>query len=659
MANGSPRGRGAKRSRPKPAAQTPALASLRPGVHRWIGRLPKLCGADVELGNFIQGLERAGGTGYDASRALLREIRGVVSDLGRNTRTCQCQECVRKYGRSWGSWGAWGSSGSSGSSSYGGYGSSYGRSGHSWDTGSGGSAQTSWASPTGSSSAWSPQDWGRKYLRENGGCCYIDLDHLEVCLPEVISAYDHVAAWHAMLRVARRAMNAVNETLPPEQRLHVLVNNSDGKGNAYGSHMNFLVTRDCWENIFWRKLQYMLYLGAFQVSSIVYAGQGKVGSENCAPHADYQISQRADFFEQLSGIQTTFSRPIINSRDEALCGRRGRDEHGGVHPDEMMRRLHVIFYDSTLCHVASLLKVGVMQIVLAMIEAEAVNLDLTLESPLVALNSYSHDPTLQAKARTCSGRELTAVELQMLFFEEAQRFVGQGRCDGLVPRAGEILALWGDTLEKLRAGDFAALTGRLDWVLKRALIEQAMEANPHLDWESPEVKHLDHVYASLDEEQGLYWQCEEGGVVEAAVSDLDIERLRIEPPADTRAYTRAMLLRKGQAAVEDMNWDQIRFWFDGGYWAQHRTVTLANPLGFTKADWDGVDLARLSLEEALDRMEARDDEAEEVPVQAPVGAKACEKQEVDEGDEPRASSEVREDREDQTEQEEGQDHDGA
>ena len=37
-------------------------------------RVPKLCGADVELGNFILGVERAGGTGGAASRALLREV---------------------------------------------------------------------------------------------------------------------------------------------------------------------------------------------------------------------------------------------------------------------------------------------------------------------------------------------------------------------------------------------------------------------------------------------------------------------------------------------------------------------------------------------------------------------------------------------------------
>ena len=37
--------------------------------------MPRLCGADIELGNFIAGMEQAGGTGYEASRALLAEIK--------------------------------------------------------------------------------------------------------------------------------------------------------------------------------------------------------------------------------------------------------------------------------------------------------------------------------------------------------------------------------------------------------------------------------------------------------------------------------------------------------------------------------------------------------------------------------------------------------
>src|SRR4026208_2376933 len=140
----------------------------------------------------------------------------------------------------------------------------------------------------------------------------------------------------------------------------------------------------------------MLRLAAFRAAGIVFTGQGKVGSENGTPDVPFQLSARADFFGRLVGAQTTHNRPIVNSRDEPLCG------------TAEMARLHVIFFDNTLCHVASLLKVGVMQIVLAMIEAERIKPGLALEDPLDALLRWSHDPTLHARARLTSGRQITA-----------------------------------------------------------------------------------------------------------------------------------------------------------------------------------------------------------------------------------------------------------
>ena len=207
-------------------------------------------------------------------------------------------------------------------------------------------------------------------------------------------------------------------------------------------------------------------------------------------------------------------------------------------------RLHVIFYDQTLCHTASLLKVGVMQIILAMIEAGSVRTSLALDDPVEAVWQWSHDPTLQRHARLASGRKLTAVELQLLFWEEAQRFVAGGGCAGIVPEAQQILELWGDTLRKLRARDYPALARRLDWVLKLQILQRARQQRPDLDWSSPEIKHLDFMYASLDED-GLYWVLRKSGLVDTLVTDEEIERFRTEPPENTRAWTRANVAASG------------------------------------------------------------------------------------------------------------------
>ena len=529
-------------------------------------RLPKLCGADIELGNFILGLRSESGTGYQASRLLLREIEGLPRVERFRGEQCECPACRRV------------------------------RESTKAGEGNGDNAKGNGDPRVGVN----PQDWGRKYLASNGGCAYIDLDHLELCLPEVLSAYDHVATWHAMLRIARAALDSANEKLARGKKIQVLVNNSDGKGNSYGSHLNFLITRRAWDNIFRRKIHYMLYLAAFQASSIVYTGQGKVGSENASPRVSFQISARADFFERLVGAQTTHNRPIVNSRDEALCG--GRGSRNADKATAEMARLHVIFFDNTLCHVASLLKVGVMQIVLAMIEAEQVNVELLLDDPVDGLIRWSHDPTLQATAALTGGEELTAVELQLRFLDEARRFFASGGCDGVVPRAGEILALWEDTLAKLQAGDFASLAPRLDWVLKFSVLQQVLDQNPNLTWNSPEVKHLDHLYSSLDPSEGLYWAYENGGLVERMVTDEQIERFTLSPPEDTRAWTRAMLLRSaGPDGVDDVDWDSMRFKTgDERYRSRYRRLEMASPLAFTKDATERAFEDASTLEELLD-----------------------------------------------------------
>src|ERR1035441_2637536 len=141
---------------------------------------------------------------------------------------------------------------------------------------------------------------------------------------------------------------------------------------------------------------------------------------------DFQISQRADFYETLTGVQTTHARPIVNSRDESLCGPLG--EPGlGADDDERMARLHVIFFDNTLCHVSSLLKVGVTQIILAMIEQSCIQPGLLLDNPLLALRQWSHDPSLRQKARLVCGKDYTAVEVQLAMAELAGRVIAAGK----------------------------------------------------------------------------------------------------------------------------------------------------------------------------------------------------------------------------------------
>jgi proteasome accessory factor A len=517
----------------------------------------RVCGADIELGNFIERADLAGGSGFEASRALLAEIDGQPKTHG----------------------------------SYLGY----------WSPGSA-AASTKPVNSYGATSnllnqwGYDSLDGARKYLKENGGSCYLDHGHLELCLPEVTSAFDHVAAWHAMLRIAKRALDRANEGRSADRKIKVLINNSDGRGNAgesYGSHVNLGVSRRLFDNtIGLKKPHHLQALASFQVSSILMTGIGKVGSENYHAQAPYNISARADYFENLHGLPTTFARPIVNTRDEPLCGRRG------LHHPDAPARLHVIFFDSALAPGSALFRVGLMRIYLALLERGLVNPRLLLEDPLAAVHGYSADPALQARAELINGDQLTLLELQSAFLEDAKRHAAQGVFDSVVPEAGRILALWEDTLVKFERADWDGVARRgIDWVLKLTAIERAMDEHPDLNWSSPGVKVLDHLYGSLGDD-GLYWAYEASGFVEQLVPPERIAFFESNPPAETRAWTRAHLLRRAAeegVTVTAVDWDTMTFKMRGRHgWPIYRTLDMADPLGFTEA------LARPIFESAED-----------------------------------------------------------
>jgi proteasome accessory factor A len=475
--------------------------------------VPKIIGADAELGNLILGAPVGDrGTCREAARALLAEIDGVSA--GRRS---------SRYGERL--------------------------------------PEDPPAVPyRGASEAEDPDemDRGRVFLSTNGASVYIDLDHLEITTPETRSARDHVAAWHAMLRIARDALHRANARLPDGQRIVALVNNSDGKGHSYGSHLSISLSRAAWDDMFVQRMHPSLFfLIAFQASSIVITGQGKVGVENGWSRIAYQISQRADFFMQITGPETSYRRPLANSRDESHC-----TAHFDAASREILvpgARLHCIFHDQTLCHVATFLKAGLMQLVVAMIEAGRVDRGLVLRSPLNAVRKWSRDPSLCARAALDDGREVTAVELQRLYLERAREFAASGDCAGVVPEAPAILDLWSDTLDRLERRDFDVLSRRLDWVGKRRLLERAMDDSRGLDWDSPEIAYLDQMYGSLDDAEGLYWSCERAGAVDFLLSDYAIEHFVHEPPSDTRAWARAMLLRSYPANdIDEIDWSFVR-----------------------------------------------------------------------------------------------------
>jgi proteasome accessory factor A len=152
-----------------------------------------------------------------------------------------------------------------------------------------------------------------------------------------------------------------------------------------------------------------------------------------------------------------------------------------------------------------------------------------------------------------------------------------------------------------------ALAPRLDWVMKLMAIERAVDQNSALDWDSSEIKMIDQLYSSLDDD-GLYRAYEASGFAEQLVPHERIDYFVTEPPEDTRAWTRAMLLRRAlndDVEVESVDWDRMTFRMQGRYaWKSFRTLEMANPLGFTQVEAEPIFESCQDFGDLLDGLES-------------------------------------------------------
>jgi proteasome accessory factor A len=339
--------------------------------------------------------------------------------------------------------------------------------------------------------------------------------------------------------IIRESMVAAAGHLPDGAEILCHKNNSDGKGNSYGCHENYLLARSV---PFGRIVSQVT---PHFVTRQIVIGAGKVGCELPGMSADdvpYQISQRADFFEEEVGLETTLKRPIVNTRDEPHCD---ASEY---------RRLHVIVGDANMSEVATYLKVGTTAIVLAMIEDDELGDDWLLANPVGAIRQVSHDPTLQRTVLLRNGRRATALEVQWGMLERARKYE---RSHGLIvvgeSVGSDVLARWEAVLTGLET-DRGSVADVVDWVAKQRLIEGYAERHD-LEVTDARLKALDLQYHDLRPEKCLAHRVG----LQTIIDPPDVETAKTEPPTTTRAYFRGRCLAKWPADIVAANWDSLVF----------------------------------------------------------------------------------------------------
>ncbi|MFM8944531.1 MAG: depupylase/deamidase Dop [Actinomycetota bacterium] len=410
----------------------------------------------------------------------------------------------------------------------------------------------------------------------NGARYYVDHAHPEYSTPECATPREVVAHDRAGERILEASLLAYQATLPPATRVSIYKNNSDGKGNSYGTHENYLVDR----NLPFVDLARGLI--PFFVTRQVFTGAGKVGSEAGAS-CDYQLTQRADFFEAEIGLETTLKRPIVNTRDEPHAD-----------PDRY-RRLHVIVGDANLCEVATFLKVGTTALVLRMLE-DGVAPVPTLGSPVDALRGVWRERSGREPLHLADGTRRSAVELQWEYLEAAAKYVQQ---EGEHGDDAEVLRRWEQVLAGLER-DPRSLHRELDWVAKLRLLEGFRDRDG-LSWSDPKLRLVDLQYHDVRRDRGLYHRLAAVGAVERLLDDDEVDHAMRVPPASTRAWFRGGCIRRFPGSIVSASWDALVV--DTGERSLRR-IPMREPLRGTRDHVEDLLTASRDMAELVGRLTA-------------------------------------------------------
>ena len=441
----------------------------------------------------------------------------------------------------------------------------------------------------------------------NGARLYVDHGHPEYATPECLSPRQLTAADKAGERIITDCLSWLDrqpDLLPQQQRIKVFKNNCDYHHHSYGCHENYLLSRLIYEDLFSsHSLSAFGYLMPFLITRTLFCGAGKVGGENTVGAAGFQLSQRADFFESLSGPQTMYRRPLLNTRDEP-------------HADPTrFRRLHVILGDANLAEFSTYLKIGTTQLILQMLEANFLRKNLAPIDPLSAFYMVSRDLTFSALLELGDGQRMSALDIQNYYLERAYQYL---RAVGGEDEQWAIWSVWAEILSKL-PDRWAELSTTLDWAIKRRILEhylsrqrtswdevcawqpvieaegqieqaRALASALGLNWHDHEkhglnyfeLRQLDIAYHDIRDDptggdEGLFYHMQRQGVIKRLLSDTEINAMITSPPQKTRAWQRGSCIARCTGDIVAADWEYLSLTQSGEADGERRVITV--PLG--------------------------------------------------------------------------------
>lgn len=309
---------------------------------------------------------------------------------------------------------------------------------------------------------------------------------------------------------------------------------------SYACHENYTVSRSV-------PFDVLIFLfSPWFVLRTPIIGAGKVGADNGMPWIDFQMSQRADFFDCLYGPQTTSNRPIFNTRDTPYA-------------DEVLyRRLHVITGDSNMCELSEYLKIGLTSILVMMVKDRWMDSRFELLDPVRSFWKVSRDLEFRELLDFRNRRERKTVldclkEYADLFWNYLETCQPRNEIyKDVVKRFYELIAL-------LELRDIGALFGKSDWATKLLIVKRACERKGQT-FKSDFAVTLDRQYSDNDHENGLFFRKVQNDPDTVRIAtDEEVGRAMSEPPPTRSRWLTETIFRFRPQVENSDFWHTINF----------------------------------------------------------------------------------------------------
>ena len=168
----------------------------------------------------------------------------------------------------------------------------------------------------------------------------------------------------------------------------------------------------------------------------------------------------------------------------------------------------------------------------------------------------------EAEKKVGIRRRLTPVEIQELYLKEALKFLKKRKVlfsSENFQEFKEIIKEWGNVLKKLKTNPML-LKREIDWVMKKNLMDE-YQKKKNLKRLTSALKMIDLQYHNIDRNQGLYYLLEKEGLARRLFNDDEIEKAIVNPPSDTRAKWRGLIVSfcEDNGIPYRANWTEFHF----------------------------------------------------------------------------------------------------